>query len=163
MPTQYSYYNNPVQRLNENFKEHCNFNVDGTFYADINLGLKGLYFKSLIGFERLSYNLDDFNPTYRMTPSDFDLRTGNKESDFRASNKVTNESNWNFNYSIQNTLRYANTFGKHDLAVTVGMTYESREGRSMMGEGYNVPDNILNFHVLDATTRMLEAPAGKNT
>ena len=22
----------------------------------------------------------------------------------------------------------------------------------MMGEGYNVPDNILNFHVLDATT-----------
>ena len=152
MPTQYSYYNNPVQRLNENFKEHCNFNVDGTFYADINLGLKGLYFKSLIGFERLSYNLDDFNPTYRMTPSDFDLRTGNKESDFRASNKVTNESNWNFNYSIQNTLRYANTFGKHDLAVTVGMTYESREGRSMMGEGYNVPDNILNFHVLDATT-----------
>lgn len=70
MGSQYSYYSNPVAKLNRQKKEHINRNVDGTAYLNINLGLKGLYFKTMLGFELPEYTYTEFNPFFDLRPND---------------------------------------------------------------------------------------------
>lgn len=70
MGSQYSYYSNPVAKLNRQKKEHLNRNIDGTAYLNINLGLKGLDFKTMLGFELPEYTYTEFNPFFDLRPND---------------------------------------------------------------------------------------------
>lgn len=153
MGSQYSYYGNPVSRLNRTKKENISRNIDGTVYANINLGIKGLYFNTLLGFENPNYNYNQFDPSFDLRPNDliFNMNT-NVESKYNLVNTVTNASSWSLNYSFQNTLSYANKFGKHDLSVMVGQTWESNSYQSYSAMKSGVPNNNEAFRILGAAT-----------
>lgn len=153
MPSQYSYYGNPVAVMNRKKIEHVSRNIDGTAYANINLGLKGLDFRTMLGFELPNYDYYEFNPFFDLRPNDtaHDMCT-NKESKFNQKNSAVNKSSWSLNYSFQNTLTYANTFGKHDISAMVGFTWESRSSRWMQAEKSGMPSNDKALQVLEAGT-----------
>lgn len=153
MGSQYSYYSNPVAKLNRQKKKNENFNANGSAYLNINLGLKGLYFKSLIGFDIPYYNYYEFNPFYDLRPNDtpYNMCT-NLESKFNLTNSVVNSASKTMNYSWENTIHYANTFGKHSVSAVVGYTWESSHYKYFTGTGYNSPSNKPNFETLGSTT-----------
>lgn len=154
MGSQYSYYSNPVAKLNRVKKEHVNRNIDGTAYLNINLGLKGLDFKTMLGFELPEYTYTEFTPYYDLRPNDtpYNMCT-NVESKFLLENKVTNSTSTAVNYTFQNTLSYNNTFGKHSISAVAGFTWESYEGRSFSAQRLNTPSNAPAFQVVSAGTK----------
>lgn len=153
MGSQYSYYSNPVARLNRVKKEHVNRNIDGTVYLNLNLGLKGLSFKSMLGFELPEYTYTEFTPFFDLRPNDtpYNMCT-NVESKFLLENKVKNAVTTDMNYTFQNTLSYNNTFGKHSISAVLGFTWESYQGRTFTAERLNTPSNEEAFQIVGAGT-----------
>ncbi len=153
MGSQYSYYSNPVAKLNRQKKEHINKNIDGTAYLNINLGLKGLYFKTMLGFDIPSYEYKEFNPYFDLRPNDskYNMCT-NLESKFALKNSVENTTSNTLNYNFQNTLSYINTFGKHNVSAMAGFTWESSHYKYHTGIKYNTPSNKPNFETLGSAT-----------
>lgn len=149
--SQYSYYGNPVAVINRVQKEHITRNISGTAFADINLGLKGLQFKTMVGYELPNYSYTEFTPYFDISGNDtpYNMST-NVESKFLKRNSLSNYSSWGLTYSLQHTLTYANTFGKHDMSAMVGYTWESEDNRYHKGETYDLPSNKPPFHVLDS-------------
>jgi TonB-linked SusC/RagA family outer membrane protein len=153
MGSQYSYYSNPVARLNRQTVEYLNRNLDGTAYVNIFLGLKGLTFKSLVGFDLDYYNGEFFNPFFDLRPNDsrYNLST-NTESKYLLRNNLRNEQSTLFHYSWQNLLNYNNKFGNHEISAMFGYTWENTDYRGFSATKYNMPNNEPNFRVLDAAT-----------
>ena len=154
MGSQYSYYSNPVAKLNRQKKEHLNRNIDGTAYLNINLGLKGLDFKTMLGFELPEYTYTEFNPFFDLRPNDtpYNMCT-NVESKFLLENSVANTSSTELNYTFQNTLSYNNQFGKHSISAVAGFTWEAYTGRSFTAERLNTPSNSDAFQIVGAGTK----------
>lgn len=154
MGSQYSYYSNPVAKLNRQKKEHLNRNIDGTAYLNINLGLKGLDFKTMLGFELPEYTYTKFNPFFDLRPNDtpYNMCT-NVESKFLLENSVANTSSTELNYTFQNTLSYNNQFGKHSISAVAGFTWEAYTGRSFTAERLNTPSNSDAFQIVGAGTK----------
>ena len=154
MGSQYSYYSNPVAKLNRQKKEHLNRNIDGTAYLNINLGLKGLDFKTMLGFELPEYTYTEFNPFFDLRPNDtpYNMCT-NVESKFLLKNSVANTSSTELNYTFQNTLSYNNQFGKHSISAVAGFTWEAYTGRSFTAERLNTPSNSDAFQIVGAGTK----------
>lgn len=152
--SQYSYYSNPVAKLNRQKKEHLNRNIDGTAYLNINLGLKGLDFKTMLGFELPEYTYTKFNPFFDLRPNDtpYNMCT-NVESKFLLENSVANTSSTELNYTFQNTLSYNNQFGKHSISAVAGFTWEAYTGRSFTAERLNTPSNSDAFQIVGAGTK----------
>lgn len=153
MGSQYSYYGNPVAKLNRQVKKNVSRNIDGTAYININLGLKGLSFKSMLGFDIPDYNYYEFNPFFdlRQNDTDYNMCT-NVESKFNLKNSLVNSSSTTLSYTFQNTLNYNNNFGKHGISAMAGYTWESSHYKYHSGTKYNLPSNKPNFRILDAGT-----------
>ncbi len=154
MGSQYSYYSNPVAELNRQKREHINRNVDGTAYLVANLGLKGLEFKTMLGFELPEYKYLEFNPNFdlRQNDSPYNMCT-NVESKFLLENSVLNSMSTAVNYTFQNTLSYTNQFGLHSVSAVAGFTWESYKGHSFTAERLNTPSNSDAFQIIDAGTK----------
>lgn len=158
MGSQYSYYGNPLAVINRQVKYNEGLNVDGTAYLNINLGLKGLYYKTMIGFDIPYYNYYEFNPKFDIRNNDtpYNMST-NVESKFNLRNSLKNASSKKLSYSFQNIVTYSNSFGKHDISVMAGMTWESAHYKEFSGLRYDLPSNKPNFRVLNAGTKNDEA------
>lgn len=154
MGSQYSYYSNPVAKLNRQKKEHINRNIDGTVYLNINLGLKGLYFKTMLGFEWPEYTYTEFNPFFDLRPNDtpYNLCT-NLESKFLLQSSVASTSTTELNYTFQNTLSYDNTFGKHSISAVAGFTWEAYTGNTFTAQRLDTPSNSEAFQIVGAGTK----------
>lgn len=154
MGSQYSYYSNPVAKLNRQKKEHINRNIDGTVYLNINLGLKGLYFKTMLGFELPEYTYTEYNPFFDLRPNDtpYNLCT-NLESKFLLQSSVASTSTTELNYTFQNTLSYDNTFGKHSISAVAGFTWEAYTGNTFTAQRLNTPSNSEAFQIVGAGTK----------
>lgn len=153
MPSQYSYYSNSVAVINRNKIENINRNIDGTVYANINLGLKGLYFKSLFGFDIPNYSQYQFKPFFDLRPNNtaYDMST-NLESKYNLQNTAIENTSWSVNTNFDNTLTYFETFGKHTISAMVGYTWESRKSRWSSAQKSGMASNDENFWDLDAGT-----------
>ncbi|MDD2961930.1 MAG: TonB-dependent receptor [Muribaculaceae bacterium] len=153
MGSQYSYYGNPMGVINRQKKEHVSRNIDGTAYININLGLKGLYFKSMIGFDIPDYSYYEFTPNFDLRQNDtkYNMCT-NIESKFNLKNSVQNSTSTTLSYTSQNTLNYDNSFGKHNISALAGFIWESSHYKYHTGIKYNTPSNKPNFEILDAAT-----------
>lgn len=154
MGSQYSYYSNPVAKLNRQKKEHINRNIDGTVYLNINLGLKGLYFKTMLGFELPEYTYTEYNPFFDLRPNDtpYNLCT-NLESKFLLQSSVASTSTTELNYTFQNTLSYDNTFGKHSISAVAGFTWEAYTGNTFTAQRLDTPSNSEAFQIVGAGTK----------
>lgn len=151
MGSQYSYYGNPVGILNRQKKEHINKNIDGTAYMNINLGLKGLNIKTLLGFDVPTYNYYSFTPYYNWLNNDTNYNLSqNQEKKYSQLNTITNSENWSLNYSFQNILTYNNTFGKHSIDLMAGYNWESSESRWSSGSRQGAPSNDPAFQTIDS-------------
>lgn len=154
MGSQYSYYSNPVAKLNRQKKEHINRNIDGTVYLNINLGLKGLYIKTMLGFELPEYTYTEYNPFFDLRPNDtpYNLCT-NLESKFLLQSSVASTSTTELNYTFQNTLSYDNTFGKHSISAVAGFTWEAYTGNTFTAQRLDTPSNSEAFQIVGAGTK----------
>lgn len=153
MGAQYSYYGNPYASLYRQKKSHTNKNIDGTVYANVNLFLKGLYFKTLLGFNSPNYYYDSFSPSFDIRKNDTPYNMSqNQESKYKLKNSAYSESKSPLIYSFQNTLSYANTFGKHDISLMAGYTWESDQDWTLNAQKAVMPSNRPEFQYVGAGT-----------
>lgn len=154
MGSQYSYYSNPVAKLYRQKKEHTNRNIDGTAYLNVNLGLKGLDFKTMLGFELPEYVYDEYNPYFDIRGNDSPYNMCQQEKEkYSLESSVKNSMSTEFNYTFQNTLSYNNTFGKHSVSAVLGFTWESYSGKSFSAQRLNTPSNDPAFQIISAATK----------
>ena len=154
MGSQYSYYSNPVAKLNRQKKEHVNRNIDGTAYININLGLKGLDFKTMLGFEMPEYTYFEYNPYFDIRANDTKYNMCQQEKEkYSLESSVKNSLSTEMNYTFQNTLSYTNQFGKHSISAVLGFTWEAYTGKSFSAQRMDTPSNDPAFQIIDAGTK----------
>ena len=109
---------NPVRMAKDPLKEKDRNQVLGNIFVEAEL-LKGLKFKSNVGFDYHFTNNKGFNPTYVEYPI-----YPNQQPLMRNTNANASFSSYtNSNLLLENTLTYTNTFfEKHNLSLMVGYT-----------------------------------------
>ncbi|WP_299012068.1 TonB-dependent receptor [uncultured Polaribacter sp.] len=131
---------NPVGQLARQFNENDFFG----FFSNTQLDYKitpNLTFKSQFGFNISRQTSQTFNPEYFIGP--------NRQLEI---NNLTKRVTNNFDYVINNTITYDNTFNdKHYLNLTGGIVFDSENFDYLQGFRDGLPSNTnVNLRQLDA-------------
>lgn len=134
----------------DNQKKGTDIMING--YAEVDLFLKGLKYKFNVGIDkktRRGYNT--------AIPYEFSSNSQNTLT------KLSEDTKWDNQWMIENTLNYDNTFGKHTISALLGYSsqrYDERKfgvGRNGMSEGIFVINNG------DPTTQSTSGEAAANS
>lgn len=103
--------------------------------------LDGLNFKTQYNIYFSSFENNWFGPDYYI-----------EETDKRDVNQVARTHNNRTNTTWNNTVTYERTWNKHHMNVMGGVIIESREHRTLYGQGEDLPSNHPDLRYLDAAT-----------
>ena len=131
---------NALGQLARSFNDDNYTRVVGNFYINWEI-IEGLSFKSQYNIYFSSFENNWFEPDYYI-----------EETDKRDVNKVSRSHNNRTNTTWNNIVTYQKDFDKHHLNVMGGIIFESREHRTLYGEGENIPNNTPSLRYLDAAT-----------
>ncbi|MCA0931712.1 TonB-dependent receptor [Lutimonas saemankumensis] len=131
---------NALGQLARSFNDDNYTRVVGNFFINWEI-IEGLSFKSQYNIYFSSFENNWFEPDYYI-----------EETDKRDVNKVSRTHNNRTNTTWNNLVTYQKDFDKHHLNVMGGIIVESREHRTLYGEGENVPNNTPSLRYLDAAT-----------
>ena len=148
-PTEWSYDPNPVAMLELPDRSNNQFNVFGNVFAQLKI-CKGLSYRVQYSFERNHDTFKDFRPIYSSVFSDDNL--ANKESKYNTETQLTNNTNVNFNYMVEQRLNYNTSFGKSKIDAMVAMTYEKNSSEGINAFKRNALGNDDIYHILSAQT-----------
>ncbi|RLJ69492.1 TonB-linked SusC/RagA family outer membrane protein [Pedobacter alluvionis] len=123
---------NPVAIMEKTKYNKNLFRTFGNAYLNFK-PVAGLTFKSLLGGDYSNSFIDFF------TPSDVGEYRTAAPKPARASE--TNGSV--INYLWENTLTFEKTFGKHDINVLAGTTFQKESGNNTLVSGTGIPDNNI--------------------
>lgn len=132
-----AFFLNPIHFLTELENESTNNHLNGTAYLVAHI-IPGLDFKS--SFAGYSYSS---HSTYYKT---ININRGN------PSFGRDNNSNW-VNILNENTLNYAKSFGKFDVNLLAGFTYQQYNSTSQSLEKNGYPDDEI--HTLNAASKLV--------
>ncbi|MCD8264957.1 MAG: hypothetical protein LUD02_13040 [Tannerellaceae bacterium] len=104
---------NPIGHLDLNDFERHGMDLLVNAYVEVDLGLKGLKYKFNTGVNKNNLRRYQYSQKY-----DFGI---NKSS----TNRLEEESKWEDQWMIENTLHYDNTFGKHTVSGLVGYSAQN--------------------------------------
>lgn len=148
-PTEWSYDPNPVAMLELPDRSNNQFNAFGNVFAQLKI-CKGLSYRVQYSFERNHDTFKDFRPIYSSVFSDDNL--ANKESKYNTETQLTNNTNVNFNYMVEQRLNYNTSFGKSKIDAMVAMTYEKNSSEGINAFKRNALGNDDIYHILSAQT-----------
>lgn len=111
---------NPVGSLEANDSQKHGMDILLNGYAEVDLGLKGLKYKLNVGINKYNRRNYTFLVPYYFSNAD-------QESE----SKLTEGSDWENDWLIENTLHYDNTFGKHTVNVVAGYSAQRNSGRGI--------------------------------
>lgn len=131
---------NALGQLARSFDEDNYTRVFGNFFLNWQI-IEGLSFKTQYNIYFSAYEKNWFGPDYYI-----------EETDKRDINQVSRTHNNRTNTTWNNILTYQKDFDKHHLNVMGGIIFESREHRTLYGEGENIPSNNPSLRYLDAAT-----------
>ena len=140
---------NPVAYIQTrlgNYGWSDNFVGNAYLQAEIN---KHLVIKSTIGAKLAYWGDQGFNPVYYLSATNQVLKN----------NVYKNNSNV-FNWNVENTINYSNTYGDHSYNILLGQAaYVDNTGGSAGVTLYDLPvtsyrDASFNFNIPDATNRV---------
>lgn len=123
---------NPVAIMEKTKYNRNLFRTFGNAYVNFK-PLEGLTFKSLLGGDYSSNFIDFF------TPSDVGEYRTAAPKPARASETKGSV----INYLWENTLTFEKTFGKHDINILAGTTFQKESGNSTLVSGTGIPDNNI--------------------
>jgi TonB-linked SusC/RagA family outer membrane protein len=123
---------NPVAIMEKTKYNKNLFRTFGNAYVNFK-PLTWLTFKSLLGGDYSSNFIDFF------TPSDVGEYRTAAPKPARASETKGSV----INYLWENTLTYEKTFGKHDINILAGTTFQKESGNSTLVSGTGIPDNNI--------------------
>lgn len=123
---------NPVAIMEKTKYERNLFRTFGNAYLNFK-PLSGLTFKSLLGGDYTNNFIDFF------TPSDVGEYRTAAPKPARASETKGSV----INYLWENTLTFEKTFGKHEITVLAGTTFQKESGNSTLVSGTGIPDNNI--------------------
>lgn len=123
---------NPVAIMKMTTYNRNFFRNFGNAFLEFKL-LKGLAFKTMLGGDYTGTSINYYSPSnvgaYRTAAPKPAVATG------------TNATVWN--YITENTLTYARTFGRHDINLMAGYSFQKENGDSTVVNGTNIPDDNL--------------------
>lgn len=133
--------NNPIAEIERDDDAYVERkNVNGTFYADVNI-LKGLVFTSRLGYRIGTTYSSSYTAPYWKSP----LQKSESPS-------LGIDSYDNLYYQWENFANYNKSFGKHDFSLMAGMSY-IRSKTNYVGGDTNELENLAeNYRYLDYST-----------
>ncbi len=149
-PSPYSNSYNPVGVIENNIWEYKVNRVINNSFANINIaGLVDV--RSTFGFNVAHIDSTKFHPEYY-----------HDADDSRAESYLYRESRRSFNWVLENTINYKQTFADlNTIGVLLGMTAEDNEWEFMTGANTQTPTNDVTLQYLTATTGNSPGVAGR--
>jgi len=135
---------NPIAQLNLEVPETKNTNAIINLFAEVSI-LKNLKYRFNVGYTNTFGYSYDYTYPYRVEPffnEDADLREDRSETDF---------------FLQEHTLTFDQHFGKHNIQLLGGYTYQDTKYRGLYGSKSGMPPD---FSVLDAG--VINAATGSN-
>lgn len=123
---------NPVGWLEAYDRQRHGIDLLLNGYAEVDLFLKGLKYKFNVGinkYTRRSYNY--------LEPYYFSNASQNEYS------QLSESTDWENDWLIENTLHYDNNFGKHSLNVVAGYSAQRNNSRGFSASTQGMPDDIF--------------------
>ena len=120
-------------------------------YAEVDLGLKGLFYKFNVGINRLDRRNYDYSVPYVFS-------TSSQNPDYNLSEGYNTENDW----LIENTINYNNTFGKHTVSAVVGYSAQKNTYRSFGASREKLPEGLSVIGAGDVTTQSTSGEAWTN-
>jgi len=106
---------NPMIAIDRNFRTDKNYQLNGNAYIDIS-PVKGLSFKSLVGYNLDFSEANEFATAYEISPSNRQLYPS-----------LFNQFGKAYSYTFDNILSYENQVGEHSFMIMVGSSaWESK-------------------------------------
>lgn len=100
-------------------------------YVEVDLGLKGLKYKFNVGVDKWTRRGSVFGGKYNFGPSCV-----------HEFNELSEDTSWETQWMIENTLHYDNAFGKHTVSGLFGYSAQRDYSHSFSGGRNNMPDGI---------------------
>ena len=105
-------------------------------YAEVDLGLKGLKYKFNVGINKYTRRNYDYHVPYEFSAN-------SQSKDYRLSENT----NWEDNWMIENTLHYDNKFGLHSVSALAGYSAQRNNARGFEAARLGLPAGL---NVIDA-------------
>jgi TonB-linked SusC/RagA family outer membrane protein len=123
---------NPVGWLEARDNRRYNIDIMLNGWAEVDLFVKGLKYKLNVGLNKyLNRNYASIVP--------YEFSSQQKQSD----TQLTEGTNWQNQWLIENTLHYDNTFGKHSLNVVLGYSAQENSLRGFGVQVNGMPDGVF--------------------
>ncbi|WP_159445151.1 SusC/RagA family TonB-linked outer membrane protein [Filimonas lacunae] len=123
---------NPVAIMKMTTYNRNFFRNFGNAFLEFKLA-KGLRFKTMLGGDYTGTNINYYTPS--------NVGAYRTAAPKPAAASATNAAVWN--YITENTLTYSKTFGKHDINLLAGYSFQKENGDSTVVNGTNIPDDNL--------------------
>lgn len=124
-----SNFNNPIATANYYNSKNETFQVLPTFYAEIGLIPNKLKFRTQFSQNFSLTNSRVFIPSYYVSS----WQQSSQSSLTKSDNKY-------YNYILDNTLTYQDSFGNHNITAMIGQSSREENYRLLSGTATNVPD-----------------------
>lgn len=143
---------NPVGWAEANDLQKKGIDILLNGYAEIDLGIKGLYYKFNVGVNK--YTRRDYN---YIVPYIFSSTSSNPDY------KLNEGTNWQSEWLIENTLNYNNTFGKHTVSALAGYSAQRNSARGFGAGRFGLPEGLSVIDAGKANTATNSGSAWANT
>ncbi len=141
-------YINPLSRIYISNRTDNQDEVTGNVFLKIT-PIKGLIFKTDLGFDYNFYTGSGFTPSYKLTPAFFNTINDIYQFESKA-------SRWQW----ENYVTYARTEGKHSAEITLGTTAQQRfDGTAFSGSSSGIQEEVQlnpNFWYMTGTPDSLQ-------
>ena len=134
-------------------KEELNYKINDRFevtaragYSYSNVNSKDFYPLVYYGLTKAQNTTNNEN----LLPDSIDIGFGTKNKVLNQ-NSVVQANRTYFGYNLEIYLNYNQTFNKHSVKGTLGLTRAEDSGKGIAGKGYNVPYNSFDFADLSLT------------
>ncbi|MBD0404680.1 TonB-dependent receptor [Flammeovirga sp. EKP202] len=101
--------------------------------------LRGLTFKTQLGYYYTTWRMDRFSPTYNIGPNDQNNVT-----------EAVREQNIRSNYVWNNTLTYQKVINRHSFSMMLGGALERSVHQTLGASGRNIPSNAQHLRYPEA-------------
>jgi TonB-linked SusC/RagA family outer membrane protein len=120
---------NPVAIVNLSDNERRRARIMSTAYGEVTF-LKNFSFRTQLSVDLNGEHL-------------YSYRRWHKNGNLIRESELNEDYDWGLDPLVENTLTYENTFGKHDLTVLAGNTYDFSRGRHLGVQGRNFPNDEI--------------------
>lgn len=121
-------------------------------YAEVDLGLKGLRYKFNVGINK--YTRHNYS---HVSPYVFSSTSQNSVY------KLSEGTDWENDWLIENTINYDNVFGDHTISALVGYSAQRNSARNFSAGRTNLPEGLDVIDAGSATTQTTSGSAWVNS